>query len=185
MPDRDTLIELARYCAFRAQHFRCDVSSNLELERMASINLDRALGLSSPLTLPIERPVIADARMMRQEWIRTRAGSLLKLDASSHGDDHFYPGPTDIAWDLAGAIVEWRLYREASDLLISEYQRSSGDAVQERLPAYLIAYCAFGLGFTLSAAQSGCDASERGRFHRDAAAYEARLTSLLKRSTAA
>ena len=26
-----------------------------------------------------------------------------------HGDDHFFPGPTDIAWDLAGTIVEWEL----------------------------------------------------------------------------
>ena len=185
MPDRNTVIQLARYCAFRAQHFGCGVSSNLELERMERINLDRALGVSSSLTLPIERPVVSDARMMPHEWIRNADGRLLKVDAASHGDDHFYPGPTDIAWDLAGAIAEWKLNEEASDLLIAEYEQSSGDAVKLRLPAYLVAYCAFRLAFNLSAAQSVESGAERARFQGEAVSYQERLTSISRRSTAA
>jgi len=184
-PDRNTVIQLARYCAFRAQHFGCDVSSNLELEQMARTNLDRALGVSSSLTLPIECPVVADARMMPHEWIRNVDGRLVKVDAASHGDDHFYPGPTDIAWDLAGVIVEWKLDDEITELLLSEYRRITGDNAGRRLPEYLIAYCAFRLSFTLSASQSVFDADERVRFRRETTIYWERLTSLLPLSTAA
>ena len=33
----------------------------------------------------------------------------MKVDAAAHGDDHGFPGPVDVAWDLAGAVVEWEL----------------------------------------------------------------------------
>ena len=59
--------------------------------------------------LRVLRPLIVDGRLQPWEWIVTRQGVLLKTDASSHGDDHFLPGPTDIAWDLAGVIVDWDL----------------------------------------------------------------------------
>ena len=178
-PDRDTVIQLARYCAFRVQHFACDVSSNMELEQMARINLDRTLGVSSVLTLPIERPIIADARMMPHEWIRSADGRLLKVDAASHGDDHFYPGPTDIAWDLAGAIVEWRLGGQYRDLFVAEYVRSSSDDLRARLTDYLKAYCAFRLGFCSSAAQSAGNANEHFRFEKETANYVESLKSIL------
>ena len=38
------------------------------------------------------------------EWLRLDDGNVRKTDAIAHGDDHLFPGPTDIAWDLAGAI---------------------------------------------------------------------------------
>ena len=185
VPDRNAVIQLARYCAFRARHFGCDVSSNLELERMARVNLDRALGVSSSLTLPIERPVVSDARMMPHEWIRNADGRLLKVDAASHGDDHFYPGPTDIAWDLAGAMVEWRLDRQWSELLVSEYTQVSDDRIDRRLPTYLLAYCVFRLAFSLSAGMSVSKIQERTRFEREAGIYRQRLETLLHLSTAA
>jgi hypothetical protein len=51
-------------------------------------------------------PVIADGRMHPYEWIPSENGHLMKVHASRRGDDHFLPGPNDISWDLAGAIVE-------------------------------------------------------------------------------
>jgi hypothetical protein len=183
--DRDTVVRLAGYCAFRATHFQSYPVSNAALEQMAQINLERALGITHPVALPLERPVIADARMMPHEWIYSSDGRLLKVDSASHGDDHFYPGPTDIAWDLAGAITEWKLDRVASDLLVSEYNRISGDAVENRLPAYVIAYCAFRLGFTLSAAQSVGEPNESARFKKEAELYRKRLAALLPLATAA
>jgi hypothetical protein len=143
----------------------------MELEEMVRINLDRALGVSCCCALPVVRPVIADARMMPHEWIRRSDGRLLKLDAASHGDDHFYPGPTDIAWDLAGAIVEWGLDREASELLVREYARNSCDDVQQRLGMYLIAYRASRHAFALSVARSEVNAAERVRFEQAARVY--------------
>jgi len=183
--DRNVLDQLAQYCAFRAEYFSCEQDSQAALEEMAHMNLERAIGASPPIVLPLERAVIADARMMPNEWIRTSTGRMLKIDASSHGDDHFYPGPTDIAWDVAGAITEWELDRDGSDQLVAEYQRLSHDEIGSRLPAYLVAYCAFRLGFTLSAAKSVIDDQERGRFQREAHRYRRRLSTLLRLSTAA
>ncbi|HWY71488.1 MAG TPA: hypothetical protein VNX88_22665 [Terriglobales bacterium] len=183
--DGDTVLRLARYCAFRAAHFEHPFPLSDALEQMTQVNLERALGVSQSVVLPIERPVLADARMMPHEWIATSGGRLIKVDAASHGDDHFYPGPTDIAWDLAGAIAEWKLDHEASDRLVREYQRISGDAIEARLPGYLIAYCAFRLGFTLSAAGSVSEASESGRLKREGGTYRQRLATLLPRATAA
>jgi hypothetical protein len=178
--DRQTLVQLAQYCAFRAEHFACEPNSLAQVEEMASVNLERALGISRNVSLPIERAVIADARMMPHEWIRISPERMLKVDAASHGDDHFYPGPTDIAWDLAGAISEWKLDGEASELLVSEYERISGDGVKARLPEYLIAYCAFRLAFTSSAAISVNDAEEQRRFQRESKIYSGRLIGSLE-----
>jgi len=183
--NHQVLADLAEYCAFRAEHFSCEEYSQAALEEMAHSNLERALGVSYSITLPLERPAIADARMMPHEWIWRPNRRLLKVDASSHGDDHFYPGPTDIAWDIAGAITEWELGREASELLVCDYQRLSHDVVAKRLPAYTAAYCAFRLAFTLSAAKSVKDDQERWRFEREAERYRRRLCGLLQLSTAA
>ena len=183
--DENAILQLARYCAFRARNFEYPAASNDELERMTQVNLERALGVHYFSALPIERPVITDARMMPHEWVRAEDRRLLKVDAASHGDDHFYPGPTDVAWDLAGAIAEWKLDQKASDLLVREYKRVSGDAVEARLPAYLIAYCTFHLGFALSACKSVTDEKESLRFRRDAEVYRQILATLLPRATAA
>lgn len=183
--DRDAVLQLARYCAFRAEHFALPSSSSAALQQVTQVNLERALGVSQTVALPIERPVVADAHMMPHEWIATSNGRLFKVDASSHGDDHFYPGPTDTAWDLAGAITEWRLDKEASDLLIDEYKRISRDSIETRLRAYLIAYCAFRLALTTSAERSMDDAHERTRFQRETESYRERLVVLLSLVTAA
>jgi hypothetical protein len=122
--------------------------------------------------------------MMPYEWVRARDGKLLKLDASSHGDDHFYPGACDIAWDLAGAVVEWQLEPSSAGLLVSEYSRITRDQVAKRLPAYQVAYCAFRLGFTLSAAKSA-EQSEQPRFAKEADFYRTQLKRILSLSTCA
>jgi hypothetical protein len=183
--DRDMVIQLARYCAFRAEHFAHRSASAAALEEMAAINLERAAGVSRRVTLPIERPVITDSRMMPHGWIVTEGGTLLKVDASSHGDDHFYPGPTDIAWDLAGAIVEWNLDGDAGRLLISEYLRASRDEIVARLPGYLVAYCVFRLALTSSAQMSALDEREVGRFQGEAVDYQDKLSKLLSLSAVA
>jgi hypothetical protein len=177
--DRETIIQLARYCAFRAGHFSCPAVSQMELEQMAEVNLERALGASRQVSLPVERPVIADARMMPYEWVRSPEGRLLKVDAASHGDDHFYPGPTDIAWDLAGAIVEWNFDPFAAKSLVENYEQISGDPISTRLDNYLIAYCAFRLAFTASSGISAGNHEERARFKREQMHYHKTLTFLL------
>ncbi len=178
---RDAVVQLARYCAFRSEYLPSSAIPQIELEQMAQVNLERALGITRKINLPVERPVIADAHMMPYEWIQTSDGRLQKLDASDHGDNHFFPGPTDIAWDLAGAIVEWKLDSEAAELLVSEYRCKTNDAIRERLPNYLIAYACFRMAFAQSAANSTTASDERSRLQRDADAYKKAVLSLLER----
>ena len=179
--NRDVVVHLARYCAFRSEYMTSPVVSQTELEHMAQINLERALGVSRQIKLPVERPVLADARMMPYEWILLNDGSLQKLDAADHGDNHFFPGPTDIAWDLAGAIVEWRLNAEAADLFLHEYVQLSGDAVEKRLPDYLIAYSCFRMAFTQSAANSISESAEKSRLQQEANRYKSAALQQLER----
>ena len=93
------------------------------------------------------RNFITDGRMLPHEWIATPTG-YLKTDALDHGDNHFYPGPTDIAWDLAGAICEFDLNDQEREFLIDNYvQRSADRSVRERLPFFTAAYLAFRIGY--------------------------------------
>ena len=65
--------------------------------------------------------------MMPYEWIAAPGAPPLKLDATAHGDDHLFPGPVDVAWDLAGAIVEWRMSASARRIFLDGYRHASGD----------------------------------------------------------
>lgn len=177
--DRDTLIQLARYCAFRAEHFAQNETGQESLVEMTRVNLERALGVTADISLPIERPVIADARMMPHEWI-SLDGRLQKFDASSHGDDHFYPGPTDIAWDLAGVIFEWKLKKEEVDFFVFEYQQNADDDIEGRLNDYLVAYCLFRIA-SMTAAHTAADQQpERSRIESELSFYRVEAPLLLK-----
>jgi len=113
--------------------------------------------------------------MHPHEWVRAADGAAdrktWKTDAASHGDDHFFPGPTDIAWDLAGAIVEWELDAAASAFLLAEYRRRSGDDAEARLPGYLLAYALFQLGYAEMAADAMRGGEEEVRLRHDAQRY--------------
>lgn len=186
---------IAQYCAFRARSLPCTDSSRLQsgregLELMLRTNLTEEFG-SAPHhldTFEIARPVIADARMQPWEWAAA-GGKLVKFDSVSHGDDHFFPGPTDIAWDLAGAIVEFSLHAvdagSISVALLEKYQKHSGDDASSRLPAYLLAYTAFRLGYCKMAAEAMRGSDEEPRLRRDYLLYREYVAQLIVRKVAA
>ncbi len=148
------LTHMAEYCAWRSREFPASVASH-ELESMARINFEREFGRApADLTLAVERPAVCDGRMQPQEWVRTDNGRWIKLDAATHGDDHFFPGPCDIAWDLAGTIVEWGLEHRARGAFLATYQRISGDNILRRMPAYEITYATFRMAWSAMAAAS-------------------------------
>jgi hypothetical protein len=128
------------------------------LRHNALVALGRELGPG--VELPQDRPVYADARMMPHEWIEiesaagaeARGAPPLKVDGADHGDDLLFPGPVDVAWDLAGAIVEWRMSASARRIFLDGYRHASGDHVESRLPAYLFAYTLFRLSWSIAAA---------------------------------
>jgi len=185
--DAAILQRLAQYCAFRARAFRQPdaASAAARLCEMLQVNARELLQVESSVQPPATAgvPVICDSRMQPHEWIRTADGRILNTDAASHGDDHFYPGPCDIAWDVAGAIVEWRMATDAANRFIHEFERMSGDRLEERLGFYLAAYAAFRAGFCRMGIQvSAGDGEEIARLERDAHYYERVLQDALSRS---
>jgi hypothetical protein len=171
---------LARYAAFRARDLRAADAQADTLESMARVNASEALGLDLPddFELELVNPVLVDGRMMPHEWIVQDDGQLLKTDSAHHADDHFYPGPADIAWDLAGAAVEWQLDPAARRFLAETFHRLTGDDVSRRLPAYELAYAAFRLGY-VELAKLSSSAPEQSRLAAAGAQYRACLLQRL------
>jgi hypothetical protein len=172
------LMRAAEYCAFRAVACPAQVVSTDSLEQMARINLERGLGcdLGENFRLEVVRPVIADGRMMMHEWLESN-GELLKLDSAAHGDDHFFPGPTDIAWDLAGTTIEWDLDDDQSELFVALYRKLSGDDARPRLRSYQLAYAAFRMGYSKMAALAMQGSEEERRLWREYKVYQRKLSS--------
>jgi hypothetical protein len=154
------------------------------LQQMAEHNLCE-LGLDSTAELRLEHPVIADGRMQPHEWLMTQEGRLLKTDSGSHGDDHFFPGPTDIAWDLAGAIVEWRMNEQQARGFIDRYRCVTGDEPLARINGFIRAYAVFRAAYCLIAANAMRGSDEEARLRRAAEEYKEMAAEMESRSLAA
>ncbi|HET9366405.1 MAG TPA: hypothetical protein VFP71_15470 [Candidatus Angelobacter sp.] len=170
----DVLVRLAAYCAYRKHAFAVDLADLLPLQQMAEHNLHE-LGFDLMVALQLEHPVIADGRMQPHECILTQEGQILKTDSGSHGDDHFYPGPTDIAWDLAGAIVEWQMNAEQSAEFLDVYRRASGDDAAARIDGFICAYAVFRCAYCMMAANAMQGTEEQERLEQAVAVCTALL----------
>ncbi|HKD82237.1 MAG TPA: hypothetical protein VKH81_21270 [Candidatus Angelobacter sp.] len=176
---REVIHRLAEYCAFRVQAFAIDQADLKPLQEMADHNLAE-LGFRRPVSLTLEHPVIADGHMQPHEWVLTQEGQIFKTDSGSHGDDHFYPGPTDIAWDLAGAMVEWQMNAAQSEEFLQLYRRASGDNPGSRDPGsriddFVRAYTVFRCAYCRMAANVMQGAAEQARLEQASAIYAASL----------
>ena len=171
------LARLAAYCAFRAQSSALVAANTTPLQQMAEHDLQE-LRFNLPVKLSLEKPVIADGRMQPHEWILTPSGQMLKVDSGLHGDDHFFPGATDIAWDLAGAIVEWQMNSNEATAFIDMYRRGSGDDPATRIHDYIVAYAIFRCAYCLMAANAMQGSPEQLRLESAAAGYGDRLMQL-------
>ncbi len=147
---RSLLEDLARYCAFRAAEFRVADPPPTQLPAMLKFNALQEFGIdlgSEMEELCTGQFILTDARMQAHEWIRGNDARVIKLDACTHGDDHFFPGPADIAWDLAGAIVEWNLDEPTADFFLSEFRKISGIDRSQAISAFTVAYIVFRLAY--------------------------------------
>jgi hypothetical protein len=180
----DVLACLAEYCAFRLRNFRIELAELKALQQMAEHNLCE-LGLDSTAELRLEHPVIADGRMQPHEWLMTQEGRLLKTDSGTHGDDHFFPGPTDIAWDLAGAIVEWHMNEPQAREFIDRYRCASGDKPSARINGFIRAYAVFRAAYCLMAANAMRGSDEEARLRGAAEEYKEMAAKMESRSLAA
>jgi len=181
----ELLERMASYLALRGTAFACATEQAPELETMLRWNWQNEFGEelgSAESRMGAERVVVCDGRMLPHEWLRRERGELLKLDAGSHGDNHFFPGPCDIAWDVAGTIVEWELQGEARSYFAGEYARRSGDAVAARLVPYLLAYATFRMGWSRMAAAAMQGEYDEALLERDYRRYRAQALRLRQQS---
>lgn len=183
--DAEFLYALGAYADARARLFTCRLEDRAQaaLEEMVRHNVAQETGfvLGHEWSLPCERPALVDGRVGPPEWFRSPQGRFIKVDAIAHGDDHFFPGPTDIAWDLAGAIIEWDLGADARDALLRAYRRMAGggDDPAIRLSRYELAYAAFRAGFCAMAAHAAPEDDAR-RFQHARARYRRALLDRLR-----
>lgn len=128
------------------------------------------------------RPALAvDGRMLPQEVLRT-AGGFVKCDGLDHHDDHFWPGMQDVAWDLAGAMVEFGMEPEPRERLLAEFEARTGDwGAREVLPFHEAAYLAWRLGYVSLAAETLGGSEDGVRMARLRDRYRALLRAALER----
>src|SRR5256886_15961339 len=163
--DPIVLERMAQYCAFRVAEFGAG-GVPAPLAEMLRFNISREIQIELNLNLDALQPsrlVVVDGRMQPHEWLRASDGILLKTDVSTHGDDHFFPGPTDIAWDLGGVTVEWNLNPDALEFLLARFAQLTGSDLRRTLPAFMLAYSVFRLAWCKMALSTVTDSSEQLR----------------------
>lgn len=186
------LIEtFAEYLAFRRRAMPGQRGASFdELLEMAAVNSREGLGEGAEGAIELlerfrpiageESAVAIDGRMLPHEWLATPRG-YVKTDALDHHDDHFFPGNQDIAWDLAGCAIEFRLPPEAERRLLATYARLAADeGVWRRLPFYKASYAAFRLGYATISARALAGSEDAARFEQLAREYAQALGRALR-----
>ncbi|MGE0127373.1 MAG: hypothetical protein AB7U82_04625 [Blastocatellales bacterium] len=189
--DRRLLGAIADYLAHLRKNFPSSAgASREELMEMIRINVAEGLGEEWAEKLVKQEGLRAfaggasitaiDGRMLPHEWLRVKDG-FIKTDGVDHHDDHFFPGPQDIAWDIAGTCVEFMLNVEQRNYLINRYRALSSDCgAAERLPFFLIAYPAYRLGYATLASTTLGASTDAARFKTLADRYAALLVIALR-----
>jgi len=145
----------------------------------AALQLEGALGDPARLQ-PTLRPVVSDNRLHLWEWLVTPNGRLIKTDALDHCSAHDLVGCQDIAWDVAGAGVEFDLSEHERARLVEALARTAGRHVDAELLRVLEpCYLAFQIGLWTFAGAAATDADESGRVARQLQRYRERLQQLI------
>jgi hypothetical protein len=159
------------------------------LIEMAEHNVREALGAAVAGRIPWRRhashlisglrPCAIDGRLDLCEWVRTAGGRLVKVDALDHDAAHDLIGPQDVAWDVAGAKVEWDLDDYASTRLVRTVADETRQALPpERLAGLIPCYLAFRLGAAQLATEAAAGTNDATRARARMIAYAARLERL-------
>lgn len=119
-----------------------------------------------------------DGRLQPHEWIDC-GGSLRKVDGVGHDYDHTLVGAQPVAWDIAGAVVEWQLDAAGGAQLLAAFAAAGGGAIAAPvLRFYQAAYLALRAG-QCSLAAAVHDPYERDRLLAAYERYRNQLNELL------
>ncbi len=172
---RRALIDcVSRYLGFRAKSFYSPEAGSgaslAELARMLNQNagetcasaagdIDRYARAAVRLESQVRR-IVTDNRLQCWEWLMSPDGTIIKTDALDHAQTHDLIGCQDVAWDIAGAIVEFELDLSEADELVGRVGAQRSEAVNRKLLDFLLpCYSAFQLGLAATARQSLSSAS--------------------------
>jgi hypothetical protein len=154
--DERTIKLLARYIAVsaRASNLCVRVEDFPRLKRMTAFNLSEAFGDDSLQALTgcfqesdlSAMPAYGDGRMSPHEWIQTSDKKLLKVDCWGHQLDHTLIGNQPFLWDVAGAVVEWKMERTQRELFTEALRIENLAFEPALLDFFVLAYVAFRLG---------------------------------------
>lgn len=127
-------------------------------------------------------PVYADGRLAPHEWIRLPDGRILKTDACGHDCDHTWVGRQSLAWDIAGAEIDWQLDDAGSAALREAVGRRVGVHYSDATIAfYRAGYSAFRAALS---AHSAVQARARGGDARPFVSARLWYEAMLARSIA-
>jgi hypothetical protein len=193
LTENDATLELldtiARYIAFlKTRYTTTEPAPVARVLEMVRVNTSEVLGYEPDVPTPVgisQLAVALDGRMLPHEWLATRTG-YIKTDAVDHHDDHFFPGCQDIAWDLAGVVVEFQLSTAQREQLLENYLILQNDrTLFGRMPFYEAAYLTYRLGYAALACQTLKSSPEETRFRQLLSRYTAQLQHVLEPSHAA
>ena len=163
LSDHAPLKAAAAYYAFLRRSFAvADVPDTSALAETVEEIAGNWFGATLPGDL---RPLLARMRDVRAiegdqrpepvEW-RAVAGRILKTDAADHYLDHTWARRMDVAFDLAGFSLEFRLSKEAEGELLRRYAVASDDpCIGTRMPFFRAAYAAHRLATADTAYHAG------------------------------
>jgi hypothetical protein len=182
---------LGSYLAFRARHLGPPgAGASVEaLRSMAIHNTSRSLGAEAASALEWRLAASAslhdrvhrvrtDNRLHAWEWLATERG-ILKIDAVDHCEAHDLIGCQDIAWDIAGSIVEYGLVdNEITDLCRMVRATGGPEIDGEMIAAFLPCYLAFQVGLWSTAAPSCFETAAMANLYADKLSRYLRQQSL-------
>jgi hypothetical protein len=194
-PDRPRLLaQVGAYLAFRARHFPASPDRGASTEllfEMLRTNAGEEFGQVLVAAVEQWRRHLADLQSQAQrietdnrlqawEWLVLPDGSILKADAVDHHAGHDLVGCQHVAWDIAGASVEFTLSAGEQADLIGAIEQGFGFAVDRTQVRFAtLCYSAFQLGYYREAAVSTTEPDEAGRLGAAADRYSASLRCLL------
>jgi len=177
---------LARYLAFRSARWPAPPGSGARLAELAamarcngaSLGIDHrgwnAMALHAAGFEHTVRRIATDNRLQAWEWV-SNGERLLKVDAVDHCESHDLVGCQDLAWDVAGAIVELALDAAELDALMAQLAARGCPVNPALLRLCLPCYVAFQLGaFTM--ALETCPSEDRPAIERQCARHRQRLS---------
>jgi hypothetical protein len=167
-PDRPRLLaQVGAYLAFRARHFPASPDRGASTEllfEMLRTNAREEFGQVLVAAVEQWRRYLADLQSQAQrietdnrlqawEWLVLPDGSILKTDAVDHHAGHDLVGCQHVAWDIAGASVEFTLSAGEQADLIGAIEQGFGFAVDRTQVRFAtLCYSAFQLGYYREAA---------------------------------